>query len=75
MPPLTPSLETFGLDIEKKKIKISKDYLSKNNKNTLKLTGFKSNSRYKRLFASQDIHYNNSLNTEVQDEFINKQKL
>ena len=47
MTPLSPSVEKFSLDIRKKvSSKQAKAYLFKNNKNTLKNTGFKGNFKY-----------------------------
>ena len=67
MLPSSPSLEESDLDIQKKiSLKQAKIYLSRYNKNTLKNAGWMSTSTIMRLFASQDIRYNNSLNTKVQ---------
>ena len=67
MPPSSSSIEEFGLNVKKEKriLKQAKNYLSKNDKNTLKEAGSQATSSIRRLFVSLDIHYKNSLNTEV----------
>ena len=57
----SPSVEEFGL--------VSFTYISKNNKkkNTKTIQISKATSSIKRLFASDDKHYNNRLNTKVQE--------
>ena len=66
MPPSSSSIEEFGLNVKKEKrsLKQAKNYLSKNDKNTLKEAGSQVTSSIRRLFVSLDIHYKNSLNTE-----------
>ena len=66
MPPSSSSIEEFGLNVKKEKrsLKQAKNYLSKNDKNTLKEAGSQATSSIRRLFVSLDIHYKNSLNTE-----------
>ena len=47
MPPSSPFMEEFDLDIQKWiSLKQAKVYLSRNNKNTLQNTGFKGNFKY-----------------------------
>ena len=47
MPPSSPSMEEFDLDIQKKiSLKQAKAYLSRNNKNTMQNACFKGNSKY-----------------------------
>ena len=47
MPPLSPSMEEFDLDIQKEiSLKQAKAYLSRNNKKTLENVCFKGNSKY-----------------------------
>ena len=66
MPPSSSSIDEFGLNVKKEKsLKQAKNYLSKNDKNTLKEAGSQATSSIRRLFVSLDIHYKNSLNTEV----------
>ena len=47
MPPSSPSMEEFDLDIQKEmSLKQAKAYLSRNNKNTLRNACFKGKSKY-----------------------------
>ena len=47
MPPSSPSMEEFGLDIQKEiSLKQAKAYLCRNNKKTLQNACFKGNSKY-----------------------------
>ena len=56
----SPSVEEFGL--------VFFTYISKNKKkNTKTIQVSKATSSIKRSFASEDIHYNNRLNTKVQE--------
>ena len=51
------------------KFKLRKDlYFQKQQKNTKKMPVSKATSSIRRLFTSQDIYYNNSLNAEVQKQ-------
>ena len=48
MPPSTPFMEGFCLDVQKQiSLKSAKSYLSENNKTHTKNTGFKGNFKYK----------------------------
>ena len=68
MPPSSPCLEEFGLDISKQIIlKQVKTYFSKSNKITLKMQVLKVALRIRRWFTSLDIHYNNGQNSESQN--------
>ena len=69
MPPSSPSMEAFDLDIQKEiTLSKTKNYLSKNSKKHTKIMQVSKATSSIRLFALLDIHYNNILITETQKQ-------
>ena len=67
MPPSSPSIEEFGLDIQKwMSLEQAKTDLLRNTLKKMQVS--KATSSIMRLFALLDIHYDSSLNINVQKQ-------
>ena len=69
MPPSTPFIEEFCLDVQKQiSLRSQSLIFLKITKLTQKIQVSRATSSIRGLLASLNIHYNNSLNTEVQKQ-------
>ena len=68
MPPSSPSMEEFDLDIQKQtSLKQAKASLTRNNKNTLQNSGFKGNFEDE-VVCFRNIHYYKNTKVQKQNE-------